>query len=50
MSGNSASLRLAKRIGMQPIKSDPTFHVGDGRTQAVEFFAMTVKEYFEAGY
>ena len=50
MSGNSASLRLAKRIGMKPIKSDPTFHVGGGRTQAVEFFAMTVKDYFETGY
>ncbi|MGH6874097.1 MAG: GNAT family N-acetyltransferase, partial [Aestuariivirgaceae bacterium] len=50
MSGNAASLRLARRIGMQAIKSDPTFHLGGGRMQSVEFFAMTLKEYFEAGY
>jgi RimJ/RimL family protein N-acetyltransferase len=50
MGDNEPSLRLARRLGMQSIKSDSSFHLGGGRIEAVEFFAITAKEYFEAGY
>lgn len=50
MGGNAASMRLAARIGMKSIKSHPDFPVGGGRFESIEFFAMTGREYFEAGY
>jgi ribosomal-protein-alanine N-acetyltransferase len=50
MGGNAASMRLAARIGMKLIKSHSEFPVGGGRFEPVEFFALTAREYFEAGY
>ena len=50
MGGNTASMRLAARMGMKSIKSHPDFPVGGGRFESVEFLALTAKEYFEAPY
>jgi ribosomal-protein-alanine N-acetyltransferase len=50
MGGNTASRKLAARIGLKSIKSHPDFPVGGGRVRSVEFFAMTAREYFEAAY
>jgi RimJ/RimL family protein N-acetyltransferase len=50
MGGNAASMRLASRIGMRLIRSYRDFPVGGGRFESVEFFAITTREYFEAGY
>jgi ribosomal-protein-alanine N-acetyltransferase len=50
MGGNAASMRLASRIGMKRIKAHTDFPVGSGRFEAVEFFASTARDYFEAPY
>ena len=50
MGGNAASMRLASRIGMKSIKSHPDFPVGAGRFEAVEFYALAARDYFEAPY
>jgi [ribosomal protein S5]-alanine N-acetyltransferase len=50
MGANAASRRLAHRLGMKSIKSHSDFPVGGGRVQKVEFFALTLREYFEAAY
>lgn len=50
MASNTASLRLAKRIGFKHERSHPDYPAGHGRFEAVEFFAMTAEDYFDAGY
>jgi hypothetical protein len=50
MGANTASRRLAHRIGLKSIKSHSDFPVGGGKTRSVEFFALTAAEYFEQAY
>jgi len=50
MKPNSASGRLARRIGMRHLKSHPDFPAGAGRFTPVEFYAMSADDYFELGY
>lgn len=50
MAANAASLRLARRIGLTYERSHPDYPAGQGRFEAVEFFAISAENYFEAGY
>ena len=50
MASNVASLRLAQRIGLKHERSHPDYPAGHGRFEAVEFYAMTAEDYFDAGY
>lgn len=50
MASNTASLKLARRIGLQHERSHPDYPAGHGRFEAVEFFAMTADDYFSAAY
>ncbi len=50
MAGNTASLRLARSIGLKPVKTHPDYPVAKGRFEAIEFFTMESRMYFEAAY
>jgi [ribosomal protein S5]-alanine N-acetyltransferase len=50
MASNVASLRLAQRIGLKHERSHPDYPAGHGRFEAVEFYAMTAEDYFDASY
>lgn len=50
MAGNQASLKLARRIGLKHERSHADYPAGQGRFEAVEFFALTVEDYFDAAY
>ena len=50
MSPNSASAKLAKRIGMKPLQSHPDYPASSGRFAPVEFYAMSAEEYFDLTY
>lgn len=50
MSPNSASAKLAKRIGMKHLQSHPDYPAGGGRFAPVEFYAMSSEEYFDLVY
>lgn len=50
MASNTASLKLARRIGLKHERSHPDYPAGHGRFEAVEFFAMSAEDYFDAGY
>ncbi len=50
MASNAASLRLARAIGLKHERSHADYPAGHGRFEAVEFFAMTAEDYFEAAY
>jgi ribosomal-protein-alanine N-acetyltransferase len=50
MSSNEASSRLARRIGLRHLRSHANYPAGGGRTEAVEIFALTASEYFDAPY
>jgi RimJ/RimL family protein N-acetyltransferase len=50
MSGNDASAKLARRIGLRHLKSHPDYPTVPGRSSVVEFYAMSSSDYFELGY
>lgn len=50
MASNAASLKLARRIGLKHERSHADYPAGHGRFEAVEFFSMTLDDYFEASY
>jgi RimJ/RimL family protein N-acetyltransferase len=50
MSGNEASARLARRIGMRHLKSHPDYPAAPGRKADVEFYAMPAADYFDLSY
>lgn len=50
MSRNTASLRLAERIGMKHLQSHPDYPAGGGRDGPVEFYAMSAADYFDRAY
>jgi [ribosomal protein S5]-alanine N-acetyltransferase len=50
MSGNKRSARLATRIGLQLIKTDPAYHVGPGRMEQVDIYSITAEQYFDLPY
>jgi ribosomal-protein-alanine N-acetyltransferase len=50
MRANSASAKLASRIGMVHEKRVAGYAVGDGRFEDVDIYAMTSAEYFDLPY
>jgi ribosomal-protein-alanine N-acetyltransferase len=50
MSGNGASLKLARRIGLKHERSYPDYPAGQGKFTAVEIFALRAEDYFDAPY
>ena len=50
MRANTASAKLARRIGMAHEKRVAGYAVGDGRIEDVDIYAMTSVEYFERPY
>jgi ribosomal-protein-alanine N-acetyltransferase len=50
MSGNQASVKLAKRIGLRHIQSHADFPAGQGRFGAVDFYTMSAAQYFDMAY
>ena len=50
MHANLASLRLAKRIGMEIVKNHDSYPAGHGRFEAVDVFAMASERYFDLPY
>lgn len=50
MAPNAASLKLASRIGLKHERSHPDYPAGHGRFEAVEFFALSAEDYFDAAY
>lgn len=50
MARNTASVKLARRIGLQHLQSHPDYPAGNGRFSPVEFYAMSASDYFDRGY
>jgi ribosomal-protein-alanine N-acetyltransferase len=50
MTRNTASVKLARRIGLRHLQSHPDYPTGQGRHGAVEFYAMSAPEYFDMSY
>jgi RimJ/RimL family protein N-acetyltransferase len=50
MSGNDASARLARRVGLRHLKSHPDYPAHPGSSGLVEFYAASASDYFERGY
>ncbi|MFM8745762.1 MAG: GNAT family N-acetyltransferase [Aestuariivirga sp.] len=50
MSGNTASARLAQRIGMMHAATHPEYPVAAGQHGKVDVFVITAEAYFESGY
>ncbi|MDP9139128.1 MAG: GNAT family N-acetyltransferase [Pseudomonadota bacterium] len=50
MSGNAASVSLARRAGFKWAKSSPDYPVGGGRSAAVQFFSMSRECYLHLPY
>lgn len=50
MANNAASLKLARRIGFKHERSHPDYPAGNGRFEAVEFFALAAEDYFDQAY
>ena len=50
MSANSASRKLAKRIGMVHSKTHVDYPVGQGRFEPVDIYTLSVEQYFDLPY
>jgi ribosomal-protein-alanine N-acetyltransferase len=50
MTGNAASVSLAKRAGFKWAKSSADYPVGGGRSEAVQFFIMSRELYLDLPY
>jgi RimJ/RimL family protein N-acetyltransferase len=50
MQANAASDKLARRIGLRHVQSNPDYPAGGGRYEPVHVFAMTASEYFDQPY
>jgi [ribosomal protein S5]-alanine N-acetyltransferase len=50
MSGNEASARLARRIGLRHLKSHPDYPTRPGSSSLVEFYALSASDYFDRAY
>ena len=50
ISANSASKKLAKRIGMVHSKTHVDYPVGQGRFEPVEIYLITADQYFDLSY
>jgi [ribosomal protein S5]-alanine N-acetyltransferase len=50
MSQNTASVRLAMRIGMKHTSTHPDYPVGQGRFEPVDIYGMTAEQYFDLPY
>ncbi len=50
MSKNTASVRLATRIGMKHTSVHPDYPVGQGKLESVDIYSMTAEQYFDLPY
>jgi [ribosomal protein S5]-alanine N-acetyltransferase len=50
MTQNTASVRLAMRIGMKHTSTHPDYPVGQGRFEPVDIYSMTAEQYFDLPY
>ena len=50
MSGNTASAKLARRIGLRHLPSLTEHRASPRRNGAVEFYALSERDYFDLGY
>lgn len=50
MAANTASSKLARKIGLRLVQSHADYPAGQGRLAAVEIFALTAAEYFDLPY
>ncbi len=50
MTGNAASSKLARRIGLKHLQSHADFPAGGGRRAPVEFFGLSAEHYFDLPY
>jgi RimJ/RimL family protein N-acetyltransferase len=50
MSQNTASVRLAMRVGMKHTSAHPDYSVGQGRFEPVDIYSMTAEQYFDLPY
>ena len=50
MSANTPSLRVARKSGLRPWKTDPGFPVSQGRLERVDLFRLEAQDYFDAAY
>ena len=50
MNGNEPSAKLAKRIGLRHLKSHPDYPTLPGRSDLVEFYALSASDYFDLAY
>lgn len=50
MRANTASAKLAKRIGLKHLQSHSDYPAGGGRTSPVEFYGLSAEQYFDLPY
>jgi [ribosomal protein S5]-alanine N-acetyltransferase len=50
MTANTASAKLARRIGMALVTSHETYALGNGRVGAVDIYALSATDYFDLPY
>jgi [ribosomal protein S5]-alanine N-acetyltransferase len=50
MVANTASAKLARRIGMALVTSHETYSIGNGRVGAVDIYAISATDYFDLPY
>lgn len=50
MAKNTASVRLATRIGMKHTSVHPDYPVGQGKLEPVDIYSMTAEQYFDLPY
>ena len=50
MSANSASARLAKRIGLKHVQSHADYPAGGGKLAAVDLYGLSAGDYFDLPY
>lgn len=50
MSGNAGSLRVARKSGLKPWKTNANYPIGGGRTEKVIVFSGRAQDYFDAPY
>lgn len=50
MMANEASARLARRIGMAHVRSNPDYPAGGGQFTTVDLYALKARDYFELNY
>ena len=50
MQDNKRSARLASRIGLRHVSTDPAYPVGHGRFEPIDIYRITAEQYFDLPY